>query len=220
MNRVDDDTTNNPGRGCCRGIPHDRRPRDGVAAFAAPPPTTPVVTRSALAPALTAGRGADVAFLEQEAEKARDQRHRDRRHSRQHGSVGLYDPGRGIRSQAVKLQPGQYVEFTLPAAANAITVRYSIPDAATGGGLTAPLAVKAGSQKATLTMTSQYAYLYNQYPFSNDPQAGCCTPTGGSPSAPACRWPRRRPRRSRRPFRPMKFYDEQRLLLGKTLQGR
>ena len=55
-------------------------------------------------------------------------------------------------------------------------MRYSIPDAASGGGLTAPLAVNAGQQTSTLTMTSQYAYLYNQYPFSNDPNAGLLHP--------------------------------------------
>ena len=40
---------------------------------------------------------------------------------------------------AVRLTAGQNVEFTLPADANAITVRYSIPDAPAGasGGLDA-----------------------------------------------------------------------------------
>ena len=82
--------------------------------------------------------------------------------------------------------PGQYVEFTLPAAANAITVRYSIPDAAGGGGLTAPLdgqggaadehahhdlAVRATSTTSTRSRTTR--------------TRACCTRTGGSPSA-AC----------------------------------
>src|ERR1700722_6724948 len=40
----------------------------GSAAYAATP--GPVVTRGAIAPALTAGRGADVPFVEQEAENA------------------------------------------------------------------------------------------------------------------------------------------------------
>ena len=192
----------------------------GSAAFAAPPPpTTPVVTRAALAPALTAGRGADVAFLEQEAENAvtngtviggtRDNKDRSAY------TIQAEASGRS----AVKLLPGQYVEFTLPAATNAITVRYSIPDAPNGGGLTAPLAVTAGTQKATLPMTSQYAYLYNEYPFSNDPQAGvlhpdwwttecACVPVATTPTPTFAT-----------PFRPMKFYDEQRLLLGKTHQA-
>jgi hypothetical protein len=184
----------------------------GSAAFAAPPP--PVVTRAALAPALVAGSGAEVAFQEQEAENA-------------FTTGTVIGPGRDAYTveaeasgrKAVKLLPGQYVEFTLPAATNAITVRYSIPDAATGGGLTAKLGVKAGQQQYTLPMTSQYAYLYNQYPFSNDPNAGLlhpdwwitecgCVPSATDP-APTITTP----------FRPMKFYDEQRLLLTKTYQA-
>ena len=50
-------------------------------------------------------------------------------------------PAEASGRKAVKLTPGQYVEFTLPSAANAITVRYSIPDAPGGGGITAPLDV-------------------------------------------------------------------------------
>ncbi len=178
------------------------------AATAAPPGTTPVVTRAALDPALVAGRGASVPFLEQEAENAATD-----------GTV--IGPSRDAYTlaaeasgrKAVKLLPGQYVEFTLPAAANAITVRYSIPDAPNGGGLTAGLGVTAGAESATLPMTSQYAYVYNQYPFSNDPNAGLlhpdwwitecgCVPGAGYDVET--------------PFRPMKFYDEERLLLGAT----
>ena len=72
-----------------------------------------------------------------------------------------------------------------------------------------------------MTLTSQYSWLYNQYPFSNDPNAGLlhpdwwitecgCVPAATTPDA------RRSPRRSG----PMHFYDEQRLLLGRTLPGR
>jgi hypothetical protein len=118
---------------------------------------------------------------------------------------------------AVQLAPGQYVDFTLPIAANAITVRYSIPDAPGGGGITAPLDVRMkNSPKQTMTLSSQYAWLYNQYPFSNDPDAGLlhpdwwitecqCVP---GPDFPVTK-----------PFRPMHFYDEQRLLLGQTYQA-
>jgi len=187
------------------------------AAVAAPPgwnTPAPVVTRAALDPALVAGRGADVAFLEQEAENAVT-----------NGTV--LGPGREAYTieaeasgrSAVRLQPGQYVEFTLPAAANALTVRYSIPDAPSGGGLTAPLAVTVGSQTTSLQMTSQYSYLYNQYPFTNDPNAGLlhpdwwltecgCVPQFDQPGyEPA------------KPFRPMKYYDEERLLLFKTYKA-
>ncbi|GII02198.1 glycosyl hydrolase family 28-related protein [Planobispora takensis] len=172
----------------------------------------PVVTRAALDPSLVAGRGADVAFVEQEAENA----------VTNGTTIG---PDRAAYTlaaeasgrKAVKLAPGQYVEFTLPKAANAITVRYSIPDAPGGGGITAPLDVTVnGRARKTMTLTSQYAWLYNQYPFTNDPEAGllhpdwwitecACVPSATTP-----------PPTITKPFRPMHFYDEQRLLLGRT----
>jgi hypothetical protein len=172
------------------------------------------VTRAALDPALVAGRGATVDFAEQEAENATTT-----------GAVIGPDrtaytlPSEASGRTAVKLTAGQYVEFTLPKAANAITVRYSIPDAPTGGGITAPLAVKVGKTTRTMTLTSQYAWLYNQYPFSNDPNAGLlhpdwwitecsCVPNATTPTPVITK-----------PFRPSHFYDEQRLLLGKTYQA-
>src|SRR4051812_803889 len=174
----------------------------------------PVVTRAGLAPALVSGRGATVAFAEQEAENAATD-----------GAVIGPDrtaytlPAEASGRAAVKLAPGQYVEFTLPRAANAITVRYSIPDAPTGGGITAPLTVKAGGTSRTMTLTSRYAWLYNQYPFSNDPDAGllhpdwwitecACVPAATTP-APTITTP----------FRPNHFYDEQRLWLGRTYRA-
>jgi hypothetical protein len=177
--------------------------------------TGPVVTRAGLDPSLVAGRGATVDFAEQEAEDAST-----------NGTV--IGPGRSAYTlpaeasgrSAVSLKPGQHVEFTLPAAANAITVRYSIPDAPNGGGITAPLDVTVnGRSRRTMTLTSQYAWLYNQYPFSNDPNAGLlhpdwwitecgCVPAATTP-APVITTP----------FRPNHFYDEQRLLLGRTYRA-
>lgn len=187
------------------------------AAAAAPPgwnTPPPVVTRAALDPALVAGRGADVAFLEQEAENAVTD-----------GTV--IGPGREAYTieaeasgrSAVRLTPGQYVEFTLPAATDALTVRYSIPDAPNGGGLTAPLTVQTGPHTTTMQLTSQYAYLYNQYPFTNDPNAGLLHPdwwVAECACVPAATTPAFEPTA---PFRPMKFYDEQRLLLHKTYKA-
>ncbi|MFJ6214953.1 glycosyl hydrolase family 28-related protein [Streptomyces sp. NPDC092296] len=174
--------------------------------------TAPVVTRAGLAPSLVAGRGANVDFAEQEAENAAT-----------NGTVIGPDrsaytlPAEASGRKAVKLTPGQYVEFTLPQAANAITVRYSIPDAPGGGGSTAPLDVTVnGKSRTTMTLTSQYAWLYNQYPFSNDPNAGLLQPDWWitecscvpSATTPAPTIPK--------PYRPNHFYDEQRLLLGRT----
>src|SRR5262245_35817444 len=108
----------------------------GVVAGAGPAVagSGPVVTRAAIDPALVAGRGANVGFAEQEAENAVTD-----------GTVigpgtAAYTlPAEASGRKAVQLAPREYVEFTLPSAANAITVRYSIPDAPNGGGITAPL---------------------------------------------------------------------------------
>jgi len=182
---------------------------------AATPAAAPVVTRAALDPALVAGRGADVAFVEQEAENATTT-----------GTVIGPDrtaytlPSEATGRRAVLLAPGRHVEFTLPKAANAITVRYSIPDAPTGGGITAPLDVAVnGEHRRTMTLTSRYAWLYNQYPFTNDPDADllhpdwwiaecACVPSQTTP-APVIQ----------KPFRPSHFYDEQRLKLGRTYRA-
>jgi hypothetical protein len=175
----------------------------------------PVVTRAALAPALVAGRGATVDFAEQEAENAAT-----------NGTVIGPDrsaytlPAEASGRRAVKLAPGQYVEFTLPSAANAVTVRYSIPDAPAGGGITAPLTVTVnGGARRTMTLTSQYAWLYNQYPFSNDPNADLLHPDWWITECscvPAATTP---PPTITKPFRPNHFYDEQRLLLGRTYRA-
>lgn len=177
--------------------------------------TTTAVTRAGLDPSLVAGRGATVPFNEQQAVNAVT-----------NGTVigpstAAYTlPAEATGRTAVTLTPGQYVEFTLPAATNAITVRYSIPDAPDGGGITAPLDVTVnGHDQRVMTLTSQYSWLYNEYPFSNDPNAGplfpddyatecSCVPdqTTPEPVFPT-------------PFRPNHFYDEERLFLGKTYQA-
>ncbi|MEH1100789.1 glycosyl hydrolase family 28-related protein [Micromonospora sp. CPCC 205561] len=187
----------------------------GPAAATPPAGAAPVVTRAGLDPRLVAGRGADVGFVEQEAENATTD-----------GEVIGPDrsaytlPAEASGRRAVRLTPGRYVEFTLPRAANAITVRYSIPDAPGGGGITAPLDVAVNDRRVrTMTLTSQYAWLYNQYPFSNDPGAGLlhpdwwitecsCVPSATTPYPTIST-----------PFRPSHFYDEQRLLLGRTYRA-
>jgi hypothetical protein len=184
----------------------------GAGTAIASTPSAGVETRAALDPSLVAGRGATVNFVEQEAENA--------------STNGTVISGRDAYTlaseasgrKAVQLTaPGQYVEFTLTRDTNAINVRYSIPDAPNGGGITSPLEVTVGGKhEKTMTLTSQYSWLYNQYPFSNDPNAGLlhpdwwitecgCVPAATNP-APVITTP----------FRPSHFYDEQRLLLGKT----
>ncbi|MDQ1547393.1 MAG: hypothetical protein QOH69_2297 [Actinomycetota bacterium] len=211
-----------------RGTPSSRRIRVGLAAatslavglgvmmsgalpaVASPVPTP--VTRAALDPSLVSGRGATVGFSEQEAENAVT-----------NGSIlpvttqAYTLSAEASGRSAVSLTPGQYVQFTLPAATNAINIRYSIPDAPSGGGITAPLAVSInGGRAQTMTLTSQYAWLYSQYPFSNNPNAGIlfpdqwiaecgCVPNQTTPAPTVAN-----------PYRPNHFYDEQRMLLGRT----
>jgi hypothetical protein len=181
-----------------------------LPATASPVPTP--VTRAALDPSLVSGRGATVGFSELEAEKAVT-----------NGSVlpvttqAYTLSAEASGRSAVSLTPGQYVQFTLPAATNAINVRYSIPDAPAGGGITSPLAVSVnGGHAQTMTLTSQYAWLYSQYPFSNNPNVGIlfpdqwiaecgCVPNQTTPTPTVAN-----------PYRPNHFYDEQRLLLGRT----
>ena len=173
------------------------------------------MTTAAIDPALVAGRGADLGIVEQNAFNAPT-----------NGTIigpstqAYTLPAEATGREAVQLTPGQYVTFTLPSAANAITVRYSIPDAPTGGGITSPLDLTLnGRDHRTMTLTSQYAWLYNEYSFSNDPNAGplhpdwwttecSCVP---DQTTPAPVFPT--------PFRPNHFYDEQRLFLGKTYKA-
>jgi hypothetical protein len=181
----------------------------------------PRETVAAIDPSLVAGRGAQLGIAEQEAENATT-----------NGTILPFDTsaytlaGEASGRQAVKLAPGQYVAFTLTQPANALTIRYSIPDAPTGGGIDAPLTVgvdkhgdgNGNTHPQAITLTSKYSYLYNLYPFTNDPTAGVlhpdwwitecsCVPnqTTPTPTVPI-------------PFRPMHFYDEQRVLLDKTYQ--
>ena len=58
-------------------------------------------------------------------------------------SYSLYTPSaEAVGRTAVSLSgAGQYVDFTLAQAANAVDLRYSIPDSADGSGLTTPLHV-------------------------------------------------------------------------------
>ena len=132
------------------------------------------------------GRGATVDFAEHEAENAC-----------YHGTA--IGPSRRLSDiaaeasgrRAVRLdQPGDYVEFTLARDANAVSVRYAIPDSADGRGRDSRLAVAArGKRLGTLALTSRYSWYYGAYPFTNRPTDG----------------------------RPRHYFDEARLKLGLTL---
>ena len=89
-----------------------------------------------------------------------------------------YDPNR-VETEAsgqkcVKLVvAGEFVEFSAAANANALVVRYSLPDAEEGGGTTTRLDLFINGKKVrTLSLTSRYSWLYGNYPFSNQPNEG------------------------------------------------
>jgi alpha-1,3-glucanase-like protein len=96
------------------------------------------------------GSGASVPFAEYEAESA----------STNGSTIGpdytqASLPSEASGRKAVTLNGGQYVEFTLSAAANSIDVRYSVQDGRSG-----KLAVYVGSQKVgDLNITSKYSYV-------------------------------------------------------------
>jgi hypothetical protein len=92
----------------------------------------------------------------------------------------------------ISLISGQYVEFTLTGPANALTVRFSIPDTSNGSGQTASLDVYVdGTRALTLTVTSIWSWAYGDYPFTKNPGDG----------------------------KAHHFYDEVRGMFGKTLQA-
>ncbi|MET1076051.1 MAG: CBM35 domain-containing protein, partial [Umezawaea sp.] len=75
--------------------------------------------------------------------------------------------------RAVRLTTGQSVSITLTKPANAVVVRYSLPDSADGAGQTAPLALYTnGAKKQDLSLTSAFSWVYGDYPYTNVPSQG------------------------------------------------
>ncbi|MYV51698.1 carbohydrate-binding protein [Streptomyces sp. SID3212] len=76
--------------------------------------------------------------------------------------------------KAVKLtQAGDYVEVKLTKPANAINLRYSLPDSGDGRGIDATLSAYAdGAALPDLQLTSRYAWVYGAYPYTNNPGEG------------------------------------------------
>ena len=117
------------------------------------------VTVAGSPPSLTAGRGASVPFVEQEAENASTNGTLLAKSFRANTLAGEASGRR-----AVQIGAGQYVDFTLSAPANSIVVRASVPDGASGS-----LAVSApGMAAKNLPVTSKYGWYYGSYPFNNN----------------------------------------------------
>ena len=106
---------------------------------------------TATAPAAHAASGATLPFTSVEAESATTTGTRIGPDYTQ-GTLASEASGR----QAVRLTSGQRVEFTVPRAANAVNVAYSVPDGQSG-----TLDVYVNGQKIakTLAVTSKYSYI-------------------------------------------------------------
>lgn len=134
-------------------------------ASAAPTP----VTRAALPPAATEGRGAETPFVTYEAEDAATNGAvlgPDRRQ----GQFAAEASGR--RSVRIAGAEG-FVEFVLERPASAVTIRYAIPDSTDGKGLDTRAVLYAnGKRLAAVPLTSRYSWYYGRYPFTNRPRDG------------------------------------------------
>ena len=110
--------------------------------------------------AFPAGRGATVPWVEMQAEDAMT-------------NAKVLGPSRtkwdathieaeAIGRKAVELdKTGDYVEFTTTAPTNSIVVRFSIPDAPGGGGISATLGLYVnGTRVTSLPLTSHYSWSY------------------------------------------------------------
>ncbi|MBV1948606.1 discoidin domain-containing protein [Streptomyces sp. BV129] len=105
----------------------------------------------AVAPAAHAAAGATLPFTSVEAESATTT---GSRIGPDHTQATLASEASG--RQAVRLNSGQRVEFTVPRAANAVNVAYSVPDGQSGS-----LAVYVNGTRIarTLPVTSKYSYI-------------------------------------------------------------
>jgi hypothetical protein len=129
-------------------------------AWSGQPPAATVV---ALDPGVTAGVGASLDFTEYEAENSVTN---GRIVGPDRTFTTLSSEASGRRAVVLERR-GDYVEFRLSAPANALTVRYALPDGPEGKPVDARLGVYAKSRRITeLAVTSRYCCYYGPYPFT------------------------------------------------------
>ena len=88
-------------------------------------------------------------------------------------TLGLVGTEASGRKYAQLKSTGQYVYFTVQAPANALVLRYSVPDSADGLGIDSTLSLYTNAVYAgKLPVSSRYSWLYGDYPFTNYPSAG------------------------------------------------
>jgi len=135
------------------------------------------------------GRGADVPWIELEAENGST----NAQVVGPNRNVGDFAGEASGRKAVVLTQTGHYVEWTVPTKINAIVVRYCIPDAPNGGGINATLSLYVnGVHRQDLQLTSRYAWLYGPEDNPNN------SPSSGPPR---------------------RIYDETRALIGDVPAG-
>jgi hypothetical protein len=140
-----------------------------IAAAVAPAAKPSPASIAGLPPDVSAGRGAPLPFTEYEAEDA-IVRGTIIGPNRTFGTLAAEASGR----RAARLErSGDSVTFVLAKSANALTLRYAIPDSADGRGLDDRIGLYAdGRRLADIPLTSRYAWFYGAYPFTNRPADG------------------------------------------------
>ncbi len=73
------------------------------------------------------------------------------------------------RSYVELNEKGQSLTLTLENPADALVIRYSIPDSSDGKGVDDKLLILAGGDEYTCDITSKYAWVYGNFPWNNDP---------------------------------------------------
>lgn len=101
-------------------------------------------------------------------------------------------PSEASERSCVELtKTGDYVSVTLQENANALVVRFSIPDSEDGEGLKTTVGLQVGEDQYELPLTSRYSWVYGAFPWTNDP---AMAETGGAHH----------------------FFDDARIMLDKT----
>jgi len=68
---------------------------------------------------------------------------------------------------------GDYVEFTAAQPADAVVLRYCVPDSLQGGGRDMDMDLLVNGQlRRKITLTSRFSWIYGDFPWSNDPSLG------------------------------------------------
>jgi hypothetical protein len=135
-------------------------------------PSAPSVPGTALPlSAVTGGAGANVPFTEYDSVNAAATTGTVTAASRAFTQLAAEATGR----RAVQLGAGQYVEFVLARPADALDVRYSVPDGSADSALqiTAPgHGQSSDAPIASLPTTAEYSHFFGNYPFTKNPAEG------------------------------------------------